>query len=459
MKTKKTAHRSPITLLSAAAALLLPATIASAQWTAASGRIYYASGNVGLGTASNPVGRLDVRSNGTRTISAFNNASTGYNYAVHGTSLSNNGRGVYGIAQNVQGNGSGVFGVSNGYIGRGVYGYATDGRDGASYGVYGKANSTGGAGVYGQGTAGLGILGVTDSTASGNSPATSMAGVRGVVSSTTPGGFSAGVWGINNSTTGSGIGVGGFQNGTGWAVYGQVTGATGYAGYFVGGRNYFQGNVGVGTTPVHKLDVAGDMKLRTGDNLYFGSVGENSDTVYIERSNPGSNTTYLDFVIGDDPTASSRDYVRVRDSSSTQTIWFGSDGSAWKPTGSSWSISSDRRVKRDITDLTGSLDRLLELRGVNFYYTDLTAPGASAGLKTGFIAQEVETVFPEWITETKGMGTHDGLKGLTIQGFEALAVEAMRELKTENDNLKEHAASLEERVAELEALMSELLER
>ena len=44
------------------------------------------------------------------------------------------------------------------------------------------------------------------------------------------------------------------------------------------------------------------------------------------------------------------------------------------------------------------------------------------------IAQEVEDVFPDWV-ETSG---HD-YKMLTFRGFEALTVEALRELREEND--------------------------
>ena len=49
----------------------------------------------------------------------------------------------------------------------------------------------------------------------------------------------------------------------------------------------------------------------------------------------------------------------------------------------------------------------------------------------GLIADEVEKVFPEWV------GTdQNGFKTLTIRWFEALAVEAFRELKKENEDMK-----------------------
>ncbi len=465
----------PVSKTLIVAAISAIAGSASAQWTAASGRIYYASGNVGIGTASNPVGRLDVRSNGTRTISAFNNATTGYNYAVHGTSLSNNGRGVYGIAQNVQGNGSGVFGVSNGYIGRGVYGFATDNRDGASYGVYGKANSSGGAGIYGQNTHANGYAGYF---VGGRNYFEGNIGVGTTISDAMV--TIGNVGGLN------GVEMLGFGEGaTSEFYFGSIFAPTGsnnavtFSSSISGQRDIMTweagGNVGIGTSdPAYTLDVAGDMKLRTGDNLYFGAVGENTDTVYIERINNSTNGTFLDVVIGDDP-SSSLDYFRIRNSASAnQTFWFASDGVAYKTGGGSWANSSDRRIKRDIKTLSGSLDRLLQLRGVHFYYTNLTAPGTSPGLKTGFVAQEVESIFPEWITKIPGTDTHEDLKGLSISGFEALTVEALRELRAEQDaeiasvrsekdeqiaSLRADNDELRDRMARLEALVEQMANR
>lgn len=101
---------------------------------------------------------------------------------------------------------------------------------------------------------------------------------------------------------------------------------------------------------------------------------------------------------------------------------------AFKPGGGAWSVSSDARLKQDITPLTGSLDRLLALRGVNFRYRD-DAPKnlVASGPQIGFIAQELEQVFPQWI------GDAEGYKTVGIKGFEALTVEALRDLKIESE--------------------------
>ncbi len=44
------------------------------------------------------------------------------------------------------------------------------------------------------------------------------------------------------------------------------------------------------------------------------------------------------------------------------------------------------------------------------------------------IAQELEKVFPDWVDERA-----DGYKAVTFRGFEALAIEAIRELRDEKN--------------------------
>jgi hypothetical protein len=101
------------------------------------------------------------------------------------------------------------------------------------YAIRGQHSSTGGSfpGVWGD----------------TNSAAANASGVRGYINSASPGSGSSGVRGINQGTNSSGAGVHGTHAGTGIGVLGQVFQADGWAGYFSGGRNYFQGRVGIGT--------------------------------------------------------------------------------------------------------------------------------------------------------------------------------------------------------------------
>lgn len=92
-----------------------------------------------------------------------------------------------------------------------------------------------------------------------------------------------------------------------------------------------------------------------------------------------------------------------------------------------WSTFSDARLKRDVAELDGALDQLLSLHGVSFEYSDPQHFGFRPGRQVGLIAQEVEQVFPQWVSE------FEGYKTLGITGFEGLTVEALRQLRAEKD--------------------------
>ena len=94
---------------------------------------------------------------------------------------------------------------------------------------------------------------------------------------------------------------------------------------------------------------------------------------------------------------------------------------------------------------------MLQLRGVSYDWKTEEYPdkGFSKDRQIGFIAQEVEPVIPELVKTGS-----DGYKALAYDKIVAVLVEAIKEVKTENDSLKEQLRSYEERIARLEALMS-----
>lgn len=218
----------------------------SSPWEITGSDVYYDAGNVGVGTSS-PAYPLDVYSSGGTALHARNTSSTGgtalsaasdigsaisasafgSSGTTHGVSAeahSPNGFAIYGINAAGTGNACALFGRSYSTSGRAIYGNASA-ASGLNYGVYGQSFSSSGRGVYGLGsaTSGLnyGVYGKTDS----------------------PSGFA----GFFMASTTSGINYG---------VYGQTNSPSGYAGYFAGGRNYFQGDVGIGTSsPAAKLHI------------------------------------------------------------------------------------------------------------------------------------------------------------------------------------------------------------
>ncbi|PIQ81597.1 MAG: hypothetical protein COV76_08115 [Candidatus Omnitrophica bacterium CG11_big_fil_rev_8_21_14_0_20_64_10] len=108
--------------------------------------------------------------------------------------------------------------------------------------------------------------------------------------------------------------------------------------------------------------------------------------------------------------------------------------------------ASDARLKTDLRPLAGVLDRLDRLRGVSFEWNDLyRALGRSTGRReVGFVAQEVEAVFPELVVRWG----EEGYRGVEYDRFSALFVEAVKELEGRNQVLRERIRLLRERVAE-----------
>jgi hypothetical protein len=96
---------------------------------------------------------------------------------------------------------------------------------------------------------------------------------------------------------------------------------------------------------------------------------------------------------------------------------------------------------------------LLGLQGVRFRYREETAPFGDTEPRMGFIAQQVEQVLPEWVSENG-----DGYKQLAPTGFRALAVEAMRELRAEQHDaiarLRQENADLRSQLADLQQRQS-----
>jgi len=66
---------------------------------------------------------------------------------------------------------------------------------------------------------------------------------------------------------------------------------------------------------------------------------------------------------------------------------------------------SDRTLKENITDLPTQLDKIKTLRPVEFDYIE----SQGGGHQLGFIAQEVEEIYPDMVGETEGKKTLAGL--------------------------------------------------
>lgn len=96
-------------------------------------------------------------------------------------------------------------------------------------------------------------------------------------------------------------------------------------------------------------------------------------------------------------------------------------------TSGAWSVLSDARLKKNIRDIDAPLDTYLKLRGHWFEYIDPKSVMADEGERMGFVAQEVRAAVPQWVREGE-----DGILSVVPTGFEALTVEAVKQLHEEN---------------------------
>ena len=132
------------------------------------------------------------------------------------------------------------------------------------------------------------------------------------------------------------------------------------------------------------------------------------------------------------------------------------DGDLWIEgdlTSKHFGASSDERLKKDITTLSKPLEMIESLRGVSFTWKKDNKPSI------GFIAQEVEKVIPSLV-----LTGEDGYKTVAYGQFTALLVEAVKELKSnqevlwlannellaQNQELSAQNKALEKRITALE---------
>jgi hypothetical protein len=116
--------------------------------------------------------------------------------------------------------------------------------------------------------------------------------------------------------------------------------------------------------------------------------------------------------------------------------------------------ASDLRLKRGVTPAPAVLDRVRGLRPVHFYWRADEFPHRAFGPSRsyGLVADDVETVLPE-IVSVDG----EGFKRIDYGALPLLAIQAIGELKTENDRLAAQNADLAARIARIEAQLQRLL--
>jgi hypothetical protein len=270
------------------------------------------------------------------------------------------------------------------------------------------------AGLIGVGTtnprARLHVVGT--SAATGNyatNPGTLQIDEKGITNLTTTGGIE-----FQGSDTGSGYGckLVGYDNGS--LIVGVRSNSATFTEAF---RIQADGLIGINATPSNAQFVvvsAANSRAALQTRGVTGDVAEPSVDIIKFDNNNTTSQNLVEFYINNGATGSGK--ITANGASAAA---FGS--------------FSDERLKENIVNLPNQLANILALRPVEFDYKD------GSGHQLGFIAQEVQEVYPDLVGESGGYLTLTDLNK-----NDARLIKAFQELATKVE-------ALEARVAELEA--------
>lgn len=218
------------------------------------------------------------------------------------------------------------------------------------------------------------------------------------------------------------------------------------------------GNIGIGTdNPTAGLHLKGtgfpssfmyiqsDAGQDAGIRLYEGSTAQwhifnNSGAGGLQIYNAGAKTAIF--------AKQSNSYVGIGTTAPTQALHV--VGNAYKTEGgTSWATSSDIRLKNISGTYNKGLNEIIQLEPVRYIYKKNNPRQLNSETEqVGFVAQDVQKIFPEAVSVGE-----DGYLDFNIHPINIAFVNAIKDLKDENDALKTKVLSLESRLEQLEAFM------
>jgi len=187
------------------------------------------------------------------------------------------------------------------------------------------------------------------------------------------------------------------------------------------------------TAPAYDFDVTGNARVtgsfrvgsyifHDGDTNSYLGFGANDDfRIFcggrqLMRCDEGADPDILQFMDASNYTTSAGNWNMSGD------VTVGGDVSATQ-----YTATSDITLKENLLDIDGALQKITQING--YTYNFIKTPELR---NAGLVAQEVEKVVPEAVTENS-----DGIKSIDYNGVIALLVSAIKEQQAEIDLLKE----------------------
>ncbi|MCB0769521.1 MAG: tail fiber domain-containing protein, partial [Flavobacteriales bacterium] len=212
-----------------------------------------------------------------------------------------------------------------------------------------------------------------------------------------------------------------------------------------------QGSVGIGTTaPEYTLHISNGANTGSGSFGRGLKITDVTPRIYFEESDAAVNEKLMflekiedgisfSSVIDNATLFRNQHILFVKGSGSVgvgtkaPTAKLSVNGTANNSTGS-WGVFSDARIKTVQREFTDGLSVIDRMRPVVFTY-NADAPFQAVGEQVGIIAQELEELAPYMVSTTEHGDIHD-LREVNNQAYVFLLINAVKELKAENDRLK-----------------------
>ncbi len=126
------------------------------------------------------------------------------------------------------------------------------------------------------------------------------------------------------------------------------------------------------------------------------------------------------------------------------------NGTAAKPGGGSWTATSDRRLKKDISDYKEGLKKVLAISPVNFRYNKFSGYDTKKE-HIGVIAQELLEVAP-YMVSTFEKDEEEYLQ-VDNSAMTYMLINAVKELHQENQNLKAENSQMKNDISQIKTML------